>query len=114
MHLAGFRPRFTVRRLMIAVAIAAFVLFLFGVENSNNRRSIYSQTAAKFRTKELGAMPFNPEHPMWKEGIRINLNQISYTIKPKNLAYYKRMRQKYEWAAKHSWRPVESDPPEPD
>jgi hypothetical protein len=114
MHLSRFRPRFTVRRLMIAVAIAAFVSFLFGAKNSNNRRAIYRQTAAEFRTKELGAMPFNPEHPLWKDDMRLSLNQPSYTIKPKNLAYYTRMRQKYEWAAEHSWRPVESDPPEPD
>jgi hypothetical protein len=31
----------------------------------------------------------------------------------RRFAYHRRMRQKYEFAARHPWRPVEPDPSEP-
>jgi hypothetical protein len=88
-------PRFTVRRLMIAVAIAALAL---GLVQSMGRRS------AAFRLKAR-------EHEgTFKTLIGPN---TTFPVSPAT-AHHRLMAEKYRLAARHPWLPVCPDPPEPE
>ena len=92
------RPRFTVRRLMIAVAVVA-VLLEIGAEVGavlKRRESHFGLEGGEHRFAECMSGP----------GLAGN--------HPRQAAYYGRMAVKYEWAARYPFLPVWPDPPEPD
>ena len=87
-------PRFTVGRLMVAVAIVAFG---FGGLLWLGRR------AEDFRSISIGhAERFDSE--MQRSGGAVTLRAD----------YHRRMAEKYDRAAMSSWLPVAPDPPEPE
>jgi hypothetical protein len=86
------RPRFTVRRLMVAVAIVAFVIATL------KRSEDYRRRADHFRSLQ-------PDYISYQSALR------DFWIKQE---YYAQMEQKYRDAAWLPWLPVAPDPPEPE
>jgi hypothetical protein len=84
------RPRLTIRRLMVAVAIAG-VLIAGWVEVG--RRCVRSLAIA--------------DHHSWGADSAIGF------ISRGKIAWHGEMQAKYERAARYPWLPVSPDPPEP-
>jgi hypothetical protein len=106
-----FRPRFTLRWLMVAVAIVAI---LTGLKISWQRQPLYRQMAKDFAAKKFYALEAARLYPRpSKMHHWVNTESGSYEIWPENSGYYALMREKYERLAKNPWLPVASDPPEP-
>jgi hypothetical protein len=92
--------RFTVRRMMIAVAIVAIVL---GVATFKKRRDqrlknqvYFAGLERKFTARAEASATGSPP-----KAAQARLN------------YFRAMRRKWQWAASHPWESVEPDPPEP-
>jgi hypothetical protein len=100
MHLSRFIPQFTVRQLMVAVAIAGIVLGVT-IERHNRFRKIAAHHQAEFK-KILSGLPFHFS------------GDSSLDPKMRRLEWHEPMRLKYERAARYPWLPVGPDPPEPD
>jgi hypothetical protein len=88
------RARFTVRKLMKWVAVAACVLWgVILMERSQRYGRISTNYAmAKFLWYGVTCSPLSTNKAKWVED----------------------MQKKYEYAAAHPWLPVEPDPPEPE
>jgi hypothetical protein len=86
------RPRFTLRRLMVAVAVMAVVL---GLCRWLWTRSVaFRSIADAHNAQRMGGIPMHTE----------NLPSLLYHIE---------MGNKYDRAARYPWLPVAPDPPEP-
>jgi hypothetical protein len=85
------RPRFTVRRLMVAVAITAVAIYMGLVAW---RIETYAMRA------DAHARHLNSGHSFKHDSTDL-------------IQWHERMRLKYENAARNSWLPVAPDPPEP-
>jgi hypothetical protein len=126
--------RFTVRRMMIAVALASVVL---GVTREVSR---LGTLAREYRRKALVSAR---EERQWRRGLvarvasEAEARRLSAALRPRDrdladlwelealdwsehvgevraiLAHHSRMRHKYERAASRPWEPVAPDPPEP-
>ena len=86
------RPRFTLRRMMILVAVVG-ILIAFGIEGER-RRAIFRKSANHhlWNAWGEGARPGTPDKfHRWSVG----------------------MFRKYDFAVRYPWLPVEPDPPEP-
>jgi hypothetical protein len=95
------RLRFTVRRMMVAVAVVALVLgaVALGVRSGEFRnRARYHEVMAA--SPLLGVKPAPPV-----------FDPVRYT--PKWSAYHARLKRKYERAARRPWLFVAPDPPLP-
>jgi hypothetical protein len=90
------RVRFTVRRLMIAVAIVGLML---GLTLWMKRRSAEFQKKARFYDGMFITMFWQDHSP--PPGLAHNL-------------WVGEMATKYRYAASYPWWPVEPDPPEPE
>ena len=92
------RPRPTIRRLMVAVAVVAVVLALF--EWMGRRGRHFGRLAYENRTQA-------------------ELNEVSWAVGNRNLPYRtlaahrRKLQEKYERAARYPWLTVAPDPPEP-
>ena len=94
------RVRFTVRRIMAVVAIVGVG---FGVFHWVEwRAATFRQLAIHYR-KDCD----------WFYVLRGLAEPQSGTI-GRRFAHQKAMAEKYAWAARYPWLPVEPDPPEPD
>jgi hypothetical protein len=96
------KPRFTLRRLMLAVVIAAVVLATgaWGLKSvSYQRRAAYHRDQLRFRAD----LPY------------FNDQQYSRDFKVyiQRRGWHEAMADKYERAARYPWLCVEPDPPEP-
>ena len=107
------RVRFTVRRLMVTVVIAAFVALQFHAKSSQQKRQHFLGMAGDYSVKESAAMAFNPDSPAARLGYW-DTKRGFRQVKHENLDYYRRLRQKYEHAARYPWFLVAPDPPEPE
>ena len=116
-------PRFTVRRLMIAVAIAG-VLISQWVDGERERR----------RKRFKGLARAHPEYShnlvicsFYRNDYNIDLSrQIKIAcrynqdaiqgldLEDRDQTYHRMLADKYSWAANHPWLPVTPDPPEPE
>jgi hypothetical protein len=106
------RVRFTVRRMMVAVAIIGIVVWL-GIAGGRHWR--YRRLAASYASKESLARNFSSGE--------LTATRITFFLKRPcgesttsvmaHLGYYAEMRAKYDHAARHPWLPVAPDPPEP-
>lgn len=90
------RPRFTVRRLMIAVAVIAILL---GVGAGLQRRREKFRAIADSHRDEWNGFYSGSLDDIWRQSAR---NQ-----------YHRTMQDKYERAARHPYLPVEPDPSAP-
>ncbi len=86
------RVRFTLRRMMIAVAIVAILLGL--AEMTRRRRAAFREKSTAIR---------------WSEYVEGHGKR-----RPEIAEHYRRMAEKYERAARYPWLPVAPDPPEPE
>ncbi len=94
MRLSRLTPRFTVLRLLVAVAIIGSAL---GITIQRSER--FRWIAAGHR----GAVPMLPP-----------IKPIGMPDKDWRLfEWHQSMARKYEYAARHPWLPVAPDPPEP-
>jgi hypothetical protein len=85
------RPRFTVRRLMVAVAVAG--LLIAGWIEGERRRVRFLAIA---------------DDHSWGADSAIGV------ISREKMAWHETMEGKYERAARYPWLPVPPDPPEPE
>ena len=85
MHLP--RPRFTVRRMMVAVAIGGVVSGVL------TRAARFQQLSDYHRSRIILISPPDP--------------RVYRTL------YHMELANKYYYAARHPWLPVTPDPPEP-
>jgi hypothetical protein len=112
-------PRFTVRRMMVAVAIVALVLSV-GIFSARSRSfAILAREYASMETKAIAfdkeAIAFEKEHMILFNVVKyIRTDRGTFKIKRQNVAYYAQIKEKYEWLARYPWLPVEPDPPEPE
>jgi hypothetical protein len=86
------RLRLTVRRLMLAVAVVALVIWLGRIYQL---RQMYLE---KFLDNELALLQLDSGISCYTED---------------HMKWHQAMRQKYEHAARYPWLPVEPDPPYP-
>jgi hypothetical protein len=105
-------PRFTVRRLMVAVAIVGIILWGFRLRTlSAHYRAEVERCEVHIRL--TGAMCFfdNPKSSpeMNKRRLEAQWDWIN-----RYGAHYYKLKCKYECAASYPWLSVETDPPEPD
>jgi hypothetical protein len=100
--------RFTVRRLMVMVAVASVA---FGAEGLRRRAQAFADRAAHYRScrRSPGHLCGMAYALMDEESRRAYDEEIS-----KRTAYFELMERKYFRAARHPWEVVEPDPPAPD
>jgi hypothetical protein len=126
-------PRFTLRRLMVLVAVAGLVL---GVERSRQRReallaaeSKHATEAAMYRQSSdlyaSNAWKHRAQAAKFRQGVlasspkAIALDQIAGLVEGEAHGYgvladyHEAMREKYRQAARFPFWPVEPDPPSP-
>ena len=105
------RSGWTVRRPILAVAVVAILL---GLGLSWQRRQRFRALAWDYAFRADMAVQvarvFPGQPTVYHHDNAVNR---SGEIRPANLAYYARMRDKYERAARYPWMTVEPDPPEP-
>ena len=106
------RSAWTVRRLILAVGVVAILL---GVRPLLATKSAILAVAQEYAFRADIAVTVArdfPGHPTMTG--HDNVLHRSWGIRPANLAFYVRMRDKYEHAASCPWMSVEPDPPEPE
>jgi len=94
------RPRFTVRRLMAAVAVVTVVLGI--VSGVRRRAERFRMIAAYHQSSYHFTSLINPSWNAAKEAKAIAKNN-----------WHGNTTMKYDYAADHPWLPVAPDPPEP-
>ncbi len=105
-------PRFTVRRLMVVVAVWGIVSWGIRLRELSAR---YRERADDYErsTRALGSL-CNIDH------LRSGPSGDEKRLHPKLdrielfLSYYEAMKNKYERASNYPWLPVAPDPPEPE
>jgi hypothetical protein len=102
------RVRFTVRRMMIAVAVAGLVL---GIVSERRHRFTLLARSHPVRMDILAVTNANgnaddqrPSAVVFSDGSRVPSNVYNW---------HYMLREKYEFAARYPWLPVWPDPPEP-
>ena len=96
------RVKFTLRCLMIAVAVAAIVLGGgLGIPRNRARR----EWLAGFHRASTQSLMKNAEP---------GTSEIKDPAIRAKLRWHEAMGEKYGWAARYPWLPVGPDPPEPD
>ena len=98
------RVRFTVRRMMVAVAIAGVLVGGLRMRRLSAVYQALSESNANDEDFYLAALSdrFKLGHPSYERTFRDRLD------------YHRSMRVKYERAARRPWLPVPPDPPEPE
>jgi hypothetical protein len=92
------RVRFTVRRMMVAVAVVAVATFAFRLLWLSEA---YRRRAQEYSWSVFGAMEYSP-HDAQGTARRERL-----------INHYRSLAEKYAHAANRPWLPVEPDPTEP-
>jgi hypothetical protein len=99
------RVRFTVRRMMVAVALVALCLAAWSYWDRRDER--FLEFAVKAMTHTTLARDYETGRPFGSLLERAPVN-------PRKAAYHAALARKYERAASHPWLPVAPDPPEPE
>jgi hypothetical protein len=99
------RVRFTIRRLMLAVAVVALLVGM-AIE-SEWRRVRFHKLVQFYWWKQA-----NPHFP-YLSATYEDWESITRRL-PRLGPYYAAMRAKYEFAERYPWLPVAPDPPEPE
>jgi hypothetical protein len=107
-------PRFTVRRMMVAVAIAGVLLAILAwVRDLHRRRTFYEAQAARYAEQEeihlYAARVARADFDRTR-----NKNYRGQVVTSLIYAgFYRLLVEKYRHAARHPWESVEPDPPDP-
>jgi hypothetical protein len=108
------RVRFTVRRMMVAVAAVAVATSL-GI--SWQRRQHFLRITVGFALRESAVqgqvLSSSRSLPRSLQLHVYDGNGTTWTVRPSNATYYAMMREKYDRAARYPFLPVAPDPPEP-
>lgn len=96
--------RMTTQRCMVAVTIAA--VFASG---ERLRRQWVASWPATTRERTICALDHEFERVQYQ-----GLVPTLFPPSPTRAAYHARMKQKWEWGARHPWLPVARDPPAPE
>jgi hypothetical protein len=110
------RPRFTVRRLMIAVAIVAIFL---GVWLWAERRRARLDALASWHDRQVVCVfkgYIGPDDEIiWEPTSRpLKMGDPPVSLRQQRIStWHRQFAQKYWRAARYPWLPVEPDPPEP-
>jgi hypothetical protein len=105
------RVRFTVRRLMVAVAVLALVA---AIGEMTRRSASYDRLARYYAEREtlsldLMAAFARPDRPELSE-----VCSVEYARNRAFAEHEERLKRKYRRAARYPWLPVAPDPPEPE
>jgi hypothetical protein len=103
------RPRSTVRRLMVAVAIVGVFV---GLAVEGERRRARFQALAEYHRNIIMGRYFILLGGAEDEVHRRIFRQWEEVAGP-TIDHHGNLVQKYEWAARFPWLPVSSDPPAP-
>jgi hypothetical protein len=110
------RPRFTVRRMMVAVAVVAMILGIgLAAKRLQERRTRALALAKYFRSREdkerrmLGL----PEFRSHLASLGPDARRDDLRDREKEIERHGLMRLRYERASRYPWLPMEPDPPEP-
>lgn len=95
------RPRFTVRRMMLAVALLAVLL---GADKLRQQSAQYRE-----RAEECAIYETDSRGVLMDEG-----DPDRRVFLAREAEYYSRLKAKYERAARYPWLPVKPDSPEPE
>jgi hypothetical protein len=105
MHLP--RPRFTLRRLMVAVAIVAIIIGV--VVEGERRRARFRELAANHYERGMRwFVLFGGESDYQRNMMQLWEERVGPTVE-----YHATLRDKYEQAARYPWLPVGADPTAP-
>jgi hypothetical protein len=102
------RPRFTVLRLMIVVAIVALAAAVLV------RVATPWCDWSERRAAEFGELERYHGGVRWTWDWRVRQGPGSGQATAQVKSYHMAMAAKYEWAARYPWLPVWPDPPEPE
>jgi hypothetical protein len=102
------RVRFTVQRMMAAVAVAAVFLGLIAKfpDWSDRRRHRFLITRDEYS--------LDCQTLVSRDRIAIQSAHVEGRVDPRLLSHFRFMKDKYEAAARYPWLPVWPDPPEPE
>jgi hypothetical protein len=91
------RVRFTVRRLMVVVAIVAIAIWVFYI-----------------RREEFHSLALYHNKQSYQHGVMVNVGRGMSLHQPNAKGqWHLKLAQKYSYAASHPYLPVAPDPPEP-
>jgi hypothetical protein len=118
------RPRYTLRWMMVAVAIAGIGLGGYRMHRhrlrSLERARSYAESEryCSFMWSEVSAYPnfrWPGDHrpPSSPEELR-KAEEVAHSSWERKIDYHANLRRKYERAARYPWLPVAPDPPEPE
>jgi hypothetical protein len=116
------RVRFTIRRLMIAVALVAVSIAAWKEYHRCMRLQLEYRIRAEIFDLRAGLERTKREHPNLRYEIACRLSlptppkpepPLSQADYDARMRYYTSMQAKYERAARFPWWPVAPDPPEP-
>ena len=94
--------RFTVRRLMVIVAVAAIAIGAqISIEKNRGRRDW------------LSGMHSNLANGLTKQAISFDMSETQRSALWAKIRWHEAMADKYRWAADHPWFPDTPDPPQP-
>ncbi len=96
------RPRFTVRRLMVAVAIVAVVLGV-GIELELRHRR-FDSISSEYNLMSL----------LYAFDVKYRPDAWGQAHAARQFAWHKAMSEKYRRAARYPFLPVPADPPKPE
>jgi hypothetical protein len=107
-------PRFTVRRLMIAVVIAGLLMGAGRwVVGMRTRSALYNRRAVDFMNCTVGLFSADARSYITrKDGTEVHKNDTEYKLLNNAWAY--KMAMKYRRLSYYPWLPVEPDLPRPD
>jgi hypothetical protein len=105
------RVRFTIRRLMVAVAILAMVLGT--VEGLRRRRESFERRAGMFAQKVSDEIMAEQNYRTARRGSTFGYDGRTTKAHYELVEHYDALRVKYEQAAARAWLVVAPDPPEP-
>ena len=109
MHRPGVR--FTIRQLMIAIAIVGLWLVPIVEEERYRRASDFFKSVATYHESRTVAATACSR--TMRCGFRDPRGEIMTSAEVRAIAWHKQLAEKYSHAAAHPWLPVESDLPPP-
>jgi hypothetical protein len=104
------RFRFTIRRMMVAVAIVGA---LFGVLGLWQRSAAYAAIAERHADEELAIVALALDALTARDGPRLPTGLTLRMLMSRAVLHHK-LARKYRRAARYPWLPVAPDPPEPE
>ena len=104
------RFRFTIRRMMVVVAVIAIVLGVLGLWQ---RSAAFGSIAERHSEEELSFIALALDALTARDGPRLPTGLTQRMLMSRDVHHHK-LARKYRRAARYPWLTVEPDPPEPE